>query len=85
MAIQNGAEPVMQIAARDRTRTGLQAEVLGANALGVRNILCLSGDSMAHGARAARPHGYHRPGLGPDAVDPAPDARRRHIPGWARR
>lgn len=46
MAIQNGAEPVMQIAARDRTRVGLQAEVLGANALGVRNILCLSGDSM---------------------------------------
>jgi 5,10-methylenetetrahydrofolate reductase len=36
----------MQIAARDRTRTGLQAEVLGANALGVRNMLCLSGDSM---------------------------------------
>jgi methylenetetrahydrofolate reductase (NADPH) len=46
LAIQNGAEPVMQIAARDRTRIGLQAEVLGANALGVRNILCLSGDSM---------------------------------------
>jgi methylenetetrahydrofolate reductase (NADH) len=46
IAIQNGAEPVMQIAARDRTRTGLQAEVLGSNALGVRNILCLSGDSM---------------------------------------
>jgi methylenetetrahydrofolate reductase (NADPH) len=36
----------MQIAARDRTRIGLQAEVLGANALGIRNILCLSGDSM---------------------------------------
>lgn len=36
----------MQIAARDRTRTGLQAEVLGATALGVKNILCLSGDSM---------------------------------------
>lgn len=46
IAVQNGAEPVMQIAARDRTRTGLQAEVLGAVALGVRNILCLSGDSM---------------------------------------
>jgi methylenetetrahydrofolate reductase (NADPH) len=46
MAIQNGAEPVMQIAARDRTRIGLQAEVMGANALGVKNILCLSGDSM---------------------------------------
>ncbi len=47
LAVQNHAEPVMQIAARDRTRVGLQAEVLGATALGVRNILCLSGDSMA--------------------------------------
>jgi len=46
MAITIDAEPVMQIAARDRTRTGLQAEVIGANALGIRNILCLSGDSM---------------------------------------
>jgi methylenetetrahydrofolate reductase (NADPH) len=46
MAIQKGAEPVMQIAARDRTRISLQAEALGACALGVRNILCLSGDSM---------------------------------------
>lgn len=36
----------MQIAARDRTRVGLQAEVLGAVALGVRNLLCISGDSM---------------------------------------
>jgi methylenetetrahydrofolate reductase (NADPH) len=44
LAIQHGAEPVMQIAAR--TRTGLQSEALGSNALGVRNILCLSGDSM---------------------------------------
>jgi methylenetetrahydrofolate reductase (NADPH) len=46
LAIQNGVEPVMQIAARDRTRVGLQSEVVGANALGIRNILCLSGDSM---------------------------------------
>jgi len=46
IAVQQGAEPVMQIAARDRTRIGLQAEVLGAAALGIRNILCLSGDSM---------------------------------------
>lgn len=45
MTLQEGAEPVMQIAARDRTRTGLQAEVIGASALGVRNVLCLSGDS----------------------------------------
>jgi len=46
VAIQRGAEPVMQIAARDRTRVGLQAEVLGANAMGIKNILCLSGDNM---------------------------------------
>jgi methylenetetrahydrofolate reductase (NADPH) len=46
LAVQKGVEPVMQIAGRDRTRIGLQAEVLGSNALGIRNILCLSGDSM---------------------------------------
>jgi methylenetetrahydrofolate reductase (NADPH) len=46
IAIDRGAEPVMQIAARDRTRVGLQAEVIGACALGIKNILCLSGDNM---------------------------------------
>jgi methylenetetrahydrofolate reductase (NADPH) len=46
MALREGAEPVMQIAARDRTRVGLQSEVMGAADLGIRNILCISGDSM---------------------------------------
>lgn len=49
LALQHGAEPVMQIAARDRTRMGLQSEVIGASALGVRNILCLSGDHARMG------------------------------------
>ena len=49
MALEHDAEPVLQIAARDRTRTGLQAEVLGASALGIRNILCLSGDHSRMG------------------------------------
>lgn len=44
VALQQGVEPVLQIAARDRTRMGLQGEVLGASALGIRNILCLTGD-----------------------------------------
>lgn len=44
IALQNGVEPVMQIAARDRTRMGLQGEVLGASALGIRNMLFLTGD-----------------------------------------
>ncbi len=48
-ALAAGAEPVLQIAARDRTRVGLQAEAIGVSALGVRNILCLSGDSAAMG------------------------------------
>lgn len=54
ICLEQGAEPVMQIAARDRNRTSLQAEVLGANGLGIRNILCLSGDSakMAPGPRS---------------------------------
>ncbi|MBA4420123.1 MAG: hypothetical protein C0391_03145 [Anaerolinea sp.] len=45
IAVQMGAEPVLQIAARDITRNSLQAEALGSAALGVKNILCLTGDS----------------------------------------
>jgi len=45
IAVERGAEPVMQIAARDRTRAGVQGEILGASALGVRNVLCVTGDS----------------------------------------
>lgn len=47
VAVEAGAEPVMQIAARDRTRVGLQSEVIGGSALGMRNMLCITGDSMA--------------------------------------
>ena len=49
LAVDMGAEPVMQIAARDRTRVGMQSEVIGAAALGMRNILCVTGDSMVLG------------------------------------
>lgn len=49
LAIRSGVEPIMQITARDRTRTGIQTDIIGANALGIRNILCLSGDSMRMG------------------------------------
>ena len=47
IALEQDAEPVIQIAARDKTRVGLQSEVMGASALGIRNMLCLTGDSMA--------------------------------------
>jgi methylenetetrahydrofolate reductase (NADPH) len=45
VALQYGGEPVLQISARNRSRSHLQSEVIGASALGVRNILCVTGDS----------------------------------------
>ena len=45
VALQQKREPVLQISARNRSRSTLQSEVIGAAALGVRNILCVTGDS----------------------------------------
>jgi methylenetetrahydrofolate reductase (NADPH) len=44
-----GLEPVLQLACRDRNRIALQAELLGAHALGLRNLLCLTGDPVRAG------------------------------------
>jgi len=44
-----GLEPVLQMVVRDRNRIALQSDVLGASALGIRNILCLSGDHQSFG------------------------------------
>lgn len=49
IAIDQKSEPVLQIAARDTTRTGLQSGVIGASAIGIRNILCISGDNSKVG------------------------------------
>ena len=46
---QRGVEPVMQMVVRDRNRLAIQADVLGAVALGIGNILCLSGDHQKFG------------------------------------
>jgi methylenetetrahydrofolate reductase (NADPH) len=46
---QNGIEPICQIACRDRNRIGLQADLMGAHALGIRNILALTGDPVKAG------------------------------------
>lgn len=45
VALQQGAEPVLQMSARNRSRGNLQSEIIGATALGVRNVLCVTGDS----------------------------------------
>jgi 5,10-methylenetetrahydrofolate reductase len=39
-----GHDPVMQMTCRDRNRLGIQSDLLGAHILGIRNILCLTGD-----------------------------------------
>ena len=44
-----GVDPVMQIVCRDRNRIAIQSDVLGAIALGIGNILCLSGDHQKFG------------------------------------
>jgi methylenetetrahydrofolate reductase (NADPH) len=44
-----GLDPVLQMVVRDRNRIALQSDILGASALGIRNILCLSGDHQAFG------------------------------------
>lgn len=44
-----GLDPVLQVVVRDRNRIALQSDILGASALGVRNILCLSGDHQSFG------------------------------------
>ena len=47
--LQNNIEPICQIACRDRNRIGLQADLMGASALGIRNILALTGDPVKAG------------------------------------
>ncbi len=47
--LQNGIEPICQLTCRDRNRIGLQADLMGAHALGIRNILALTGDPVKAG------------------------------------
>lgn len=47
--VEMGIEPVMQMTCRDRNRIAMQSDLLGAYALGIRNVLCLSGDHMTGG------------------------------------
>ncbi|MGD9082996.1 MAG: methylenetetrahydrofolate reductase [Desulfobacterales bacterium] len=49
--LQMGLEPVMQMVTRDRNRIALQSDIMGAYSLGIRNILCLSGDHQSFGSQ----------------------------------
>lgn len=47
--VKNGVEPVMQMVTRDRNRIAAQSDLFGAYALGIRNMLCLTGDHQTFG------------------------------------
>ena len=56
LLLERNLEPVLQVGCRDRNRIALQADLLGAHALGLRNVLCLTGDPVKAGDQPkARP------------------------------
>jgi methylenetetrahydrofolate reductase (NADPH) len=49
IALSCGVEPIIQMVCRDRNRLAMQSDILGAAALGIQNLLCLSGDHQTFG------------------------------------
>ncbi|HOX07256.1 MAG TPA: methylenetetrahydrofolate reductase [Planctomycetota bacterium] len=49
MLVEHGVEPVLQMVTRDRNRLALQSDLLGAAALGIENVLALTGDHTTMG------------------------------------
>jgi len=49
IAQKQGLEPIVQMTTRDRNRIALQMDILGIAALGIKNILCLTGDHTSFG------------------------------------
>jgi CO dehydrogenase/acetyl-CoA synthase delta subunit len=49
LAQSEGVEPVIQMTCRDRNRISMQSDILGASALGLKNLLCLTGDHQKFG------------------------------------
>jgi methylenetetrahydrofolate reductase (NADPH) len=47
--LEEGVEPIMQMTCRDRNRIAIQSDLLGAAALGIHNLLCLTGDYQKFG------------------------------------
>jgi 5,10-methylenetetrahydrofolate reductase len=49
LMVREGVEPIMQLTCRDRNRLALHSDLLGAEAMGIRNILALTGDDIGCG------------------------------------
>jgi len=47
--VERGIEPILQVTCRDRNRLALQSDLLGAHALGINNVLCMTGDHPGTG------------------------------------
>lgn len=47
--LKAGIEPIMQVTIRDRNRIGIQSDLLGAYSLGIKNVMCMSGDHQSIG------------------------------------
>lgn len=71
LLLKAGCEPIMQMTCRDRNRIAIQADILGAAALGLHNMLCLTGDGVEHGD-----HPGAKPVFDLDAVSLLETARR---------
>ena len=56
LALDAGVEPIMQMTCRDRNRLAIQADILGAYLLGLRNVLCLTGDHQCFGNHPTAKH-----------------------------
>ncbi|MBF0520964.1 MAG: methylenetetrahydrofolate reductase [Nitrospirae bacterium] len=56
LVLEHGLEPILQMTCRDRNRIALQSDLLGASVLGIRNVLCMTGDHVSAGDhKSARP------------------------------
>ena len=56
LIIDMGLEPIIQVTCRDRNRLSIQADILGAYLLGIRNVLCLTGDHQCFGNHPTAKH-----------------------------
>lgn len=56
IAMEHGLEPILQMTCRDRNRIALQSDLLGASVLGIKNVLCMTGDHVTAGDhKSAKP------------------------------
>jgi methylenetetrahydrofolate reductase (NADPH) len=55
LLLQSGIEPILQLTCRDRNRIALQSDLLAAAAVGIENLLILTGDPPSAGDQAAKP------------------------------